>query len=82
VFGEKGIEPSGSYEGYTPLVIEIATFFKTHEPPVTNEETIEIYTFMEAADESKRRGGAPVALEDVLTRAREQARRAVERLVN
>jgi hypothetical protein len=30
-------------------------------------------TFMEAADESKRQGGKPVALEDVLNKAREQA---------
>jgi hypothetical protein len=30
-------------------------------------------TFMEAADESKRHGGAPVELQEVLDKAREQA---------
>jgi hypothetical protein len=29
-------------------------------------ETIELLTFLEAADESKRRGGMPVRLADVL----------------
>jgi hypothetical protein len=70
VFGSAGIGPSGGYGGYEPLVLEICRFFKTGRPPVSAEETIEIYAFMEAADESKRRGGAPVTLESVLQRAR------------
>ena len=52
---------------------EIAKFFKTRQPPVTAQETIEIFTFMEAADESKRQSGKPVALKDVLDKARAQA---------
>jgi hypothetical protein len=40
---------------------------------VSAEETIEIFTFMEAADESKRQGGAPVALKDVLAKAQAEA---------
>lgn len=70
VFGEKGVAPSGGYAGYEPLVVEIARFFKTGKPPVTAEETIEIMAFMEAADESKRQGGAPVTLESVIKKAR------------
>jgi hypothetical protein len=70
VFGSDGIMPSGSYGGYEPLVVEICKFFKTHQPPVSAEETIEIFAFMEAADESKRQGGAPVTLESVLTKAK------------
>jgi predicted dehydrogenase len=73
VFGSKGIAPSGSYEGYQPMVVEIVKFFKTGKPPVSAEETLEIYAFMEAADESKRQGGAPVTLESVLAKAREAA---------
>lgn len=69
VFGSKAIVPSGSYAGYLPLVIEIAKFFKTGQPPVSAEETIEIVAFMEAADESKRQGGAPVTLESVMAKA-------------
>jgi predicted dehydrogenase len=70
VFGSDGIVPSGGYGGYEPLVVEICKFFKTHQPPVSAEETIEIFAFMEAADESKRQGGAPVTLESVLTKAK------------
>jgi hypothetical protein len=70
VFGEKGISPSGGYGGYEPLLVEICKFFRTGKPPVSAEETLEIYAFMEAADESKRRGGVPVTLESVLAKAR------------
>ena len=38
--------------------------------PVSAEETLELYAFMEAADESKRRGGAEVTLKEVLEKAR------------
>lgn len=67
---EKGEVAVGAYEGYAPLLVEIVQFFKTGEPPVSEQETIEIYAFMEAADESKRQGGAPVRIADVLQKAR------------
>jgi len=69
-FGAKGILASGKEGGYEPLCREIVKFFKSGTPPVTPEETIEIYAFMEAADESQRQGGKPVALADVLTKAK------------
>jgi hypothetical protein len=69
VFGTKAIKPSGGYAGYEPLVVEIARFFRTGKPPVSAEETIEIFAFMEAADESKRQGGRPVTIESVLKAA-------------
>lgn len=56
----------GAYDGYGPLVAEIVRFFQTGNPPVSAAETIEIFAFMEAADESKRRDGAEVALSEVL----------------
>lgn len=68
--GDKGESDIGQYEGYDPLVYEIVKFCKTGTPPMTAEETIEIYTFMEAADESKRQGGAKVLLADVMKKAR------------
>jgi hypothetical protein len=37
---------------------------------VSPDETLELYAFMEAADESKRQGGAEVKLADVLAKAR------------
>jgi len=70
VFGSKAIQPSGSYAGYEPMLKEIAKFFRTGVPPVSEEETTEMFAFMEAADESKRRGGAPVAIAEVLQQAR------------
>ncbi len=61
-FGSKGIVLGQGYGGYEPLLVEIAKFFRTGKPPVTAEETLEIYAFMEAADESKRQGGKPVKI--------------------
>jgi predicted dehydrogenase len=73
VFGEKGIAQAGKFEGYEPLLGEIVTFFKTGKAPIPAETTIEIYAFMEAADESLRQGGRPVSLASVLEIARKQA---------
>ncbi|GIW80990.1 MAG: oxidoreductase [Gemmatales bacterium] len=70
VFGSKAIVPVGRYEGYIPLLVEICKFFKTGKAPVSAEETIEIFAFMEAADESKRQNGAPVKIADVIEKAR------------
>jgi hypothetical protein len=72
-FGTDGIGPLGPFDGYRALVVEIATFFRTLVPPVSAEETLEIFAFMEAADESTRRGGAPVRITDVLSAARTAA---------
>jgi predicted dehydrogenase len=73
VFGTKGVGPSGSPHEYQPLLVEICKFFESRQAPVSAEETLEIYAFMEAADESKRQGGKPVTLASVLARAREQS---------
>jgi hypothetical protein len=71
-FGTKGNAPLGDYGGYEPLVVEIVKFFKTGKPPVSAGETVEIFAFMEAADESKRQGGKPVSLGSVMKKARDQ----------
>lgn len=73
VYGENGIAPSGPFGGYEPLLIEIAKFFQTGQPPVSVAHTLEIYAFMEGADESVRQGGRPVSLRDVLEKARKEA---------
>lgn len=80
-FGEKGIVPVGKYDGYKPLVVEIVKFFKTRKVPVTEEETLEIYAFMEASDESKRQGGAPVTLASVMQKARAEAAKKVKEIL-
>jgi len=73
VFGTKAILTAGGFGGYEPLLVEIVKFFKTGKPPVSAEETLEIFAFMEAADESKRQGGCPVSIESVMQKAREAA---------
>jgi len=72
VFGSKAIVPIGSYGGYTPLLEKIAEFFHTGVAPVSPEETINLVAFMEAADESLRQGGKPVAIADVMKKAEAQ----------
>jgi hypothetical protein len=79
-FGSKAIVPAGRDSGYDDLCREIGLFFKTGKPPVSAEETIEIFAFMEAADESKRQGGAPVSLAKVLERAKAEAAEKLKKI--
>src|SRR5688572_29206885 len=72
-FGSKAIVQAGKAGGYEELCREIGKFFKTRKSPVSAEETIEIFAFMEAADESKRQGGAPVSLAGVMAKAKAEA---------
>ena len=65
-FGTKAVVDQKSGGDYTPLVREIMKFFQTGIAPVSPEETIEIFAFMEAADESKRQGGKSVKIRDVI----------------
>jgi hypothetical protein len=74
--GEKGEAAVGAYDGYQPLVAAIMKFFETGIPPVPPEETIEILAFMQAADESKVKGGAPVKLKQVIAEAESAAVKA------
>jgi predicted dehydrogenase len=75
VFGEKKIETIGDGGGYNPLLVEIAKFFQSGVPPVSAEETLEIFTFMDAAEESKNRGGAAVYLAEIRQKALAQVRK-------
>lgn len=80
-YTEKNVVPLGPYPGYQPLVESIVHFFKTGEPPVTSEETLAIYAFMSAADESKRLGGASVHVPEVVEKARIAATEKLRRLI-
>ena len=62
------------------MLVEVVKFFQGGEAPVSEQETLEIYSFMSAADESKRQGGAPVKLKDVIAKARAAAKIQVDRL--
>ncbi|MFZ9991687.1 MAG: Gfo/Idh/MocA family protein [Opitutales bacterium] len=68
--GEKGEAPIGKFDGYEVLLEAVVKMFRTGKAPVSPEETLELYAFMEAADESKRQGGTEVKLTDVLAKAR------------
>lgn len=65
----EGVFEGGDEHNMESLGREIMEFFKTGKPPVPLMETLEIMAFMEAADESKRRSGAPVHLDTVLREA-------------
>lgn len=73
--GDKGEAAIGSYDGYDPLLFSAVHFFRTGVAPVTPEETLQIYAFMEAADESKRRNGAEVTIKEVMDKAMATARK-------
>jgi predicted dehydrogenase len=75
VFGKKGIATQLGFEGYKALDEQVARFFKTGKAPVAAEETIELMAFMEAADESKRQGGKPVKIAEVMEKARAAAKK-------
>jgi len=72
VFGTKSIIQAGKYGGYEPLVDEIIKFFKTGVVPVPKKETIEIFAFMSAADESKAKGGAAVSISETIEKAKKK----------
>jgi len=62
-FNEKGVLKSDPKPfSYRPLLVEIAKFVRTRVPPVSAEETLEIFAFMQAAEISKAEGGAEVPL--------------------
>lgn len=63
-FRSDGVEQSrpDMKVSYTPMLHEIVAFFQTGEPPVSNEETLEIFAFMDAAQRSKEQGGGPVQM--------------------
>jgi len=48
--------------------------------PVEPEETLEIYAFMEAADESKRQDGKEITLEEIMKKARAEAKSRMREL--
>jgi predicted dehydrogenase len=82
VFGDQGVSVAGiyghgvpvggvvptkdKYMGYEGIAIEIAKFFKGGPAPVPAAETIELFTFLAAADASQASGGTEVKLADVL----------------
>lgn len=67
VFSKSGKEIKTSekdfYSGYDGLVREIIKFFQTGQSPVNEQETLEMFKFMDAAQHSKENGGQPAKLQ-------------------
>ncbi|KQS34347.1 dehydrogenase [Dyadobacter sp. Leaf189] len=61
-FGEKGIAALGPFSTYEPLVKEIIAFFDTGKPPVEASQTLEIFSFIQAADQSRKSNGKVILL--------------------
>jgi hypothetical protein len=68
-FGKTAVTEQKSEGDYTPMLREIIKFFQTKQSPISAKDTLEIYAFMEAAEESKRRGGKSISLREVLSKA-------------
>jgi hypothetical protein len=62
IWGERGTAEATGTGGYEGLVRAVAEFFQTGRPPVDAAETVEIFEFMTAAQQSKEHGGAAVPL--------------------
>lgn len=77
-FTEKKAITTGGYTGYQPLVDAILAFFEGGACPVEKEETLEIFTFMEASNLSLQRGGETVSLAEVRKKAEKQARKLLK----
>ncbi len=71
VRGTKGEGDAGKNDGYAPLVVEAVKMFQSGKVPVDPAETIELFAFMAAADESKRRDGKPVTIKEMIEQARQ-----------
>jgi Oxidoreductase family, NAD-binding Rossmann fold len=74
VFGEKANMTLNKDHSYNPMLLKIIEFFNTGVVPVAAEETIEIFTFMTAAEESKLKGGISVEMAEVMEKANKEAK--------
>lgn len=79
-FTDKGVVSTGEYKGYEPLLREILNFFKTRIPPVPEKETLEIFTFIEAADISKSKGGKIISMDAAYAKGEKEARKLIRKL--
>ena len=69
IYGTDGYTIEDFSGDYTNLLVEVLKFLKSGKPPIKPEETLEIMAYMEAADESKRLGGAPVKISEIMIKS-------------
>lgn len=77
-FTENGAVAVGGYEGYKVLLDEILKFFKSREVPVSKEETLEIFAFMEASNISRDHNGRIVTLDEAYRKGEKEARKLLK----
>ncbi|MDO9634157.1 MAG: Gfo/Idh/MocA family oxidoreductase, partial [Paludibacter sp.] len=77
---DKGVVPAGAYEGYDVLLVEVVKFFNTKVAPVSKEETLEIFAFIEAADISRKNGGKAVSIEEAMKKGQKEAKKLIKKL--
>lgn len=69
IFGTNGVAQGKPDGAYARLLAQILAFARTGVAPVSPAETLEIFAFMAASDESVRRGGQSVTLAEALQAA-------------
>ena len=69
---------AGGYIGYKDLLKEILQYFKTGKEPISREESLEIFTFMRAANLSAERGGARVTMEEAYRTGEKEAKKLLK----
>lgn len=79
-FTENGFQAVGPAEGYADLLVSILEFFKTGVAPVSEKETLEIFTFMEASNVSKRYAGKIISMDATFREAQREAKKLIEKL--
>lgn len=79
-FTADGAVEAGGYAGYKVLLDRILDYLVSGEAPVSLDETVEIFTFMEASNLSLERGGKSVSLTEVMKKAQKEARRLLKKV--
>jgi predicted dehydrogenase len=67
--GDRSVSSRDVPADYVPLLREVVRFCRSGIPPVSKAQTLEICAFMEAADESRRRDGSVVTLDEMMGQA-------------
>jgi hypothetical protein len=64
VFSPKEVRTTDKdlYTGYRPMVVEMLKFFRTGVSPVPQQETLEMFEFMDASQRSLKAGSTPVSI--------------------
>lgn len=79
-YTDKGAVPVGGNDGYKPLLEQILTFFKTRIVPVSEKETLEIFTFMEASNISKENNGKIISMDETYKTGQKEAAELIRKL--